>query len=819
MFSLNRTRGAHSISRNLLCAASATALALSAAPLAAQSGQAQSVTIEAQSLDAALVEVGRRYGVSILAPDSLTRGKRAPRVSGNLTAREAIGRILAGSGLTVTGSRGEFNVTRASARTQQTSQTQTARSSTREEQQADIIVSGVRYSDPETPLTRAPAEIREIPNSVTVLNSEIIEDQVVIDINDVLGNIAGIVLTADNDLTVGSGQVILRGLEDSAIPSLLRENSLPGGLTYRPDPYSIERIEVIKGPAAIAGGGAVVGGLINRQLKVADGGEYSEAILTADTFGFFRAGIDVGGTLDEAETTSGRLIVVGGAGNDERDLSDRENFQILGSLNFEIGSATQLTVQGQYLFRGGNPSNGVEFNNQTDGLPDLDPQQSLIRDDEDVLINQDHHSGQIDLVHEFLDDLTLTARLGYAETDGAQVQIYPFNYGAGLPADGVANVYAGFTGNDFSRFAGDVFLTKTFDFLGQDSSIVVGVDYFEQRQDFVRTFNFLGTEDLFNISTPFSAPDDVRENITFIDNETSLDQFGAYTQVILRPTPELTLMGGLRYDTFEQDSALVRDTVAGAGISGDVDGNSNAFTWRAGASYEVMPEVTLYGSYATSFLANTFAITIDNSLLDPEQGEQFEVGLKTSLFDDRLSATLAAFTIDRTNTPIADPNATPGLAAFTTGGDDAFDGIELELAGEPIEGLRILGAYTYIDARIVEDGNPATGVRRSAVPDHRISLFGTYEFEQGALQGFGFGGRVEFQSRAPFTSLENSGFAPSYVTFDLTAFYRDILPGADLRIYVQNVTDETFFPVGGNVNGFGGFGPVRNATASLIWDF
>ncbi|MEM1380011.1 MAG: TonB-dependent receptor [Pseudomonadota bacterium] len=607
----------------------------------------------------------------------------------------------------------------------------------------------------------------------------------------------------------------MRGLRDGAVPSLLRENSLPGGLVYRPDPYAVERIEVIKRPVAIAGGGASVGGLINRQLKVADGEQHCEAILTADPFGFFRAGVDIGGAFDPAGNTSGRLVVVGGAGDGERDRESNENLHVLGSLLFNIGANTQFTLQAQVVDRGGNPANGVAIDPRSDGLPDLDRTQSLIRDDDDVFIDQQHYSGQADLVHQFLDDLTLTARVGYAETDGDQVQIYPFTY-SGLDPSGEINVYAGYTDDDYTRFAGDIFLTKTFNLFGQESAIVGGIDYFEQRQDFLRTFNFLGTENLFDISTPFSAPDTVQEEIVFIDNETALDQFGAYLQVVLRPTPQLTLNGGVRYDTFDQDSEVARRNVGGDGNAGSIGASANEVTWRAGASYQVTPSVTAYCSYATSFLANAFSLTADNSFIDPEQGEQFEVGLRTSLFDDRLNATVAAYTIDRIGVPIFDFD---NFGFFVPGGEGSYDGIEVELAGEPIEGLRILGANAYLDAQITEDGDPNTGNLTINVPDHRLSIFSSYEWQEGPLKGFGVGGRVEYQSEAPFITAEDPGLAPSFVTLDLTAFYRDILPGADLHVYAQNVTDETFYPVGGQPTGFGGFGSVRTATASLVWGF
>ena len=688
----------------------------------------------------------------------------------------------------------------------------------------EIVVEGRRYFTESTNLTRSDAKLIEIPNSLTILSKDILEDQIVTNFNDALSNVAG-VQVADSNGIFNDANIQLRGvaLGDDGISTVLRENSLAGGLTYTADPYVVERIEVIKGPAAIAGGGASVGGLINRVLKTANDEDQTEVLVTADTFGFARAGVDINGALNDDRSLMGRIVVVGGAGEGPFQRETQNTVSILPSFKYDLSDRTEIVVQGQYVRIGGTPFGGIGVSAESDELPDIDPDFNWNFDDDGLDRDETHLSAQADVVHEFLDDLTLTARVGYGDTSQELIQLYSFNYAPGLPASGDADIYSGFRDRQTERFAADVFLTKDFELPnGLQSSFVLGVDRVRQDQTRLNTFQFLGTDNIFDPQIRFEVPNNIREENVFGETDISLIQTGVYSQLVLRPFEGATLVGGLRYDWFDQTADVFLFSVETDTFRrSEVQTTEGELTWRAGGSYDVGFGTNVYVSYSTSFLSNAFELQENGELLSPEQGRQIEGGFKSNLFNDSLFLTTSAFRIRRDGVAAPDPD-TPRFSL--PGIELELMGIEVEALGEITPGFNIVGAYSYIEGEILDDGVPddspepqLDGTDIVGLANHNLSLFATYEIQNGPWAGFGGGARIRHQSRAGF-GADFAGGIPAFTTFDLTVFYRDIVDGVDLRLYAENVTDEFYLPSFGGFNGLR-FGAQRNVTFSLTAAF
>ena len=382
-----------------------------------------------------------------------------------------------------------------------------------EQIQDTIVVRGIRYREPTTNLSRSPAHIAEIPNSLTILSDEIIKDQVITDFGDILNNAAGV--SRDGALTGFYDNFVIRGIQisGSGINTGVRENGLAGGLTYPVDPALIERVEIIKGPASIAGGGAPVGGLINRVLKTPS----DEAALSLtgiiDSFGKARASIDINRPFANSDAAA-RLVVSGASGDGSVERESGEHIAILPSVEFNLGPSTEVTLLAQYFQADGEPFVGIGL--RPDGsIPVDEADFNWNYDESGTLLDEKHQSIQADLVHEFLDDLTLTARIGYSDTESTNDRLYSFNYlGLGQPAAFIgpndAFIYAGRTSIETSRLAGDFFLRKDFQTGGNTSSVVLGVDYVEQNRDRFATYQFLGLDNIQNPQTRFEVPDDIR---------------------------------------------------------------------------------------------------------------------------------------------------------------------------------------------------------------------------------------------------------------------------------------------------------------------
>ncbi|HEY9875715.1 MAG TPA: TonB-dependent receptor, partial [Candidatus Obscuribacterales bacterium] len=193
-----------------------------------------------------------------------------------------------------------------------------------------------------------------------------------------------------------------------------------------------------------------------------------------------------------------------------------------------------------------------------------------------------------------------------------------------------------------------------------------------------------------------------------------------------------------------------------------------AFSPRIGIVYQPIEPISLYASYSSSFKPNISATTSDGSLLDPEKGRQYEIGVKGELLNGRLSTTLAAFDITKTNVATTDPND-PDFSIAA--GKYRSRGVELDVRGEIARGWNVIASYANIDAFVSQDNSIPVGDRLVNVPRNSASLWTTYEIQSGGLQGLGFGAGLFFVGERE-AALPNTIKIPSYVRTDATIFYR-----------------------------------------------
>lgn len=260
-----RSFGAERFKKSILCAASALALILPCAPALASSEAPQRVAIEAQPLDLALVEIGRRYSISITAPTQMTRGKRAPKVTGNMTAEQALSRVLAGSGLTYRKSQdGAYSLVRASTTKQSNNEAgETAAPSAiaiaQDPQKKPIIVRG----------TKQTAGIQETVESVEVFTEERIDREEVVDLLDILLSIPNVSAGGGqgNDFSIrGIGRNGVAGFGGGIASNVYVDGAPISSLALLRGPLTLwdaGQVEVLRGPqSSVQGRNALAGAIV-----------------------------------------------------------------------------------------------------------------------------------------------------------------------------------------------------------------------------------------------------------------------------------------------------------------------------------------------------------------------------------------------------------------------------------------------------------------------------------------------------------------------------------------------------------------------------
>lgn len=327
--------------------------------------------------------------------------------------------------------------------------------------------------------------------------------------------------------------------------------------------------------------------------------------------------------------------------------------------------------------------------------------------------------------------------------------------------------------------------------------IAVGADYRSAEESRFFVFNPPtdglpiadgGTGPLLNLRQPeFGnlARDTAAETRLTFDSES--DDYGFFLNDYIKLGQRVGLLAGVRYDISDPDGSGPADEVT-------------ELSPQVALNYRVNDDVVLFTSVSEAFEPNTaFALDAQGNpsgaeLFDPENSRQYEVGAKAQFFDQRLNFTAAAYEIEKSNvlTVIDD------TSQLVDG--QRSRGLELSIAGQPLDGFNIVAGYAYTDAEILTGAN--RGNRPQNAAKHTGNLWASYEFRQGRFTGLGTGiGAFYLGDR--YGSDTNTWELDSYTLFDASIWYTlnaGPLPSDSslrLQLSVKNLTDEEYYPASG----------------------
>ncbi len=605
--------------------------------------------------------------------------------------------------------------------------------------------------------TRTETPIRDIPQSIQVVPEQVIEDQRVIQLNEALRNVSGVVL--GNTRTGDTETFTVRGFEDATI---LRDGIRQftfGGLQ---ETANLEQVEILKGPASILYGSAEPGGLINLVTKKPLSEPFYEVEGSIGNYGFIEPRIDISGPLNSDRTLLYRLNTLYRRSDGFRDFDqDYERFFIAPAVTWLIGDRTDLTVELEYIDNIQPYDRGLVAIG--DEVADI-PYDRIFHEPDDFIETDEFKTGYR-LEHGFNNNWTLRNIFRYSNTS---------LYLQAAELDGVdeANGLVFRSTRDFDIYE------EAYDFqanlVGEfatgsvEHELVLGFDFRRSSQDLNLKQAFAPPFapppiSIFDPVYGFSLPD--REDIPqLFDGRSQLQQWGFFLQDLISLTDNFKVLLGGRYDIADQE-ALIRPNDFFSRSSPTQ--SDDAFSPRVGIVYQPTEQLSLYASFSRSFQPND--ITFGGDLPKPERGTQYEIGAKAEFLDGRLSATLALYDLTKTNVSVPDPNNSGFLIAL---GEQQNQGIELDVVGEILPGWNIIASYSYIDAEVTEGFQDIPeGGKPANVAENTASLWTTYEIQQGNLQGLGFGIGLFFVGER-FGDFENSFKFDDYVRTDAAIFYR-----------------------------------------------
>lgn len=782
---------ARAVHRALFSVALATPLATAmiAQPAVAQTQAEMRFDIPAGALGTALTQFASAAAVTLSFEPSSVQALHSPGLHGRYSADAGLRQLLAGSRLQVLkqGS-GSYSLLPmvgddSTLQLDTTSVTGTAVES------AYGPVSGYVASRSATG-TKTDTPILEIPQAINVITADQVQAQGARNLTQALRYTPGLATGGFTDRNSIADEITSRGFAPT--PLYLDGAYLPyaGSLGGAPqiDPYTLERIEVLKGPSSVLYGQNQPGGLINMVSKRPTREQRSQVKLGAGSYNRVNGAFDTSGPLDEQKVFTYRLVGVADKGNEMVAHAHSERLLLAPSLTWAPNEDTSLTLLAQVQ--------------RDDGLPDyqtLPMIGSLKRGPTGQHIDRDFFSGDshyndykrnqyifgYDFNHRFSDELAFRSTARYTDVRDRYKGFYL--RGFVTEGDGVDYTRANRVKLDWRQhnisYTVDNNLEYKFNTGALQHTALAGVDYrhFTRKYDGYNAYNVLPV-DLYgknNFDTSSITP--VLD--TRWDN--TVRQTGVYLQDQIKLDNWILTVGG-RQDWAEIDN---KDLLAHS-IASQRD---SKFTGRIGLTYVTEFGLAPYVSYSQSFLPTlgTAAPERGGKAFEPTEGEQYEVGLKYQPFEGTLF-TASVFQVKQKNVLTGD---TEYPQYESQNGEVRSRGVELELKSS-IENVDVLAAATYIDSFYTKSTYGDQGNRNESQAPVSASLWVDYHFTQAMLNGLTFGAGARYTGRKPGNSA-NTFDVPAYAVYDATVSY-DLgkldpsLRGLQASVNVQNIFDREY---------------------------
>lgn len=651
-----------------------------------------------------------------------------------------------------------------------------------------IIVTGERttYANTRTTTaTKTDTALVDIPQSISVVTRDLIDDQSIRTLADLARYVPG--------LGFGQGEghrdaPVLRGNQSTAD---LFVDGVRDDAEYFRDLYNVERVEILKGPNAMIFGRGAGGGLINRVTRKAAFETNREIELKGGQFGFGRASADVGGAV--TDNVALRLNAFYENSDSYRDFVGTELFGFNPTAAVQLGDDTTVRLSYEYFSDERTVDRGVPSLN---GLPFGGDRSAFFGNPNESVSEFDRNAVTGVLEHAFSDSLTFRNSLSYA--DNAKIYANVFA-GAAVQSTGDVPLISYVLSQERQNLFNQSDLIWKFDTGGIGHTVLAGVEAGVQKTDNFRTPN--NANGTVNISAPTTYAPGVFTGVQN-DNEVDLNVVGVYLQDQIEIGRYIQLVGGVRYDRFDLE---FDNNVAGGLDAARID---EVFSPRGGVIFKPADNASLYFSYSKSFLPQAGdqfnSLTPVTSDLEPESFENLEIGAKWNL-TDRLELAAALYRLDREN--VRNTGATPGTFLLT--GAQRSKGVELTLAGSITDKWEVIAGYAYQDAEITSQTTAAPAGRTLAlVPKNSFSFWSTYQ----VLPRWRVGAGVIHQGDR-FATVSNLVTLPDFTRVDAAVYY-SLSDSIDLQVNVENLTNALYFATAHNDNNITPGAP-RNVRAAL----
>lgn len=665
-----------------------------------------------------------------------------------------------------------------------------------------------------TSATKTDTELRDTPQSISVITQDQIKDQSVQSIADAVRYVPGV------QSSQGEGNrdaLVFRG--NATTGDFFADGIRDDVQTYR-DIYNTDRIEVLKGPNGMIFGRGGAGGAINRVTKEAGWDAVRELTLSLGAYDHKR----ISGDYDQAinDFVAFRINAIYEDSESYRDGVELKRYGINPTVTIKPSDKTKITLGVEYfkdehVSDRGVPSVRGSGNSQFNSRP------FKIGDDSQFFGNAKLSPNETEtnafnamIEHAFDNGLTVRNRLRYADYDKYYQNVYA---SSSVNNAGLVQLAAYRDDTDRENLINQTDLIYNLKTGSLEHKLLLGMELGKQETDNQRrqpalASDSLGAAGLVPASNPFIATASFAALARNQKSDVNITAFYVQDQIVI--TPKWQAILGLRHDKFETDYT---NRISNS----KVDVTDNVLSPRAGLIFKPIEAVSFYGNYSLSYVPRAgdqlISLTAATKDFDPEKFINYELGAKWDV-NPNLALTAAIYKLERENVAAANP-ANPGGANILIDAQET-KGVELGISGNITEKWSIFGGYAYQDAEITKrlaNTNPLNvtlaGTDVAQTPKHTFSLWNRYDFNATWGAAIGIISRSDMYAAIP--TVSQSTLLPGYTRFD-AAVYGKFSEKVRLQVNLENLTNKEYALNAHNNNNITPGSPFTGR-ATLIYDF
>ena len=701
--------------------------------------------------------------------------------------------------------------------------------------------------------TKTATAIRDIPQTINYVTKEVILDQGASTVNDVVKNVSGVSqYTTYNDFSIRGFRTTGNRNSGNLLNGMRAQTSLWSASSLA----NIERVEVIKGPAAALFGNAAPGGVINRVTKKPLLKNQNSISVGVGSWNTLKTYGDFTGPLNPKKTLLYRLNLGYEKTDSFRDLQGSESYIVAPSFSYLPNDKTRVNVDFVYQNFNGKIDRGQAF--PANGTL-YDTPISMSMSAANDFLKENTLNTTIGLSHKFNEHISFNAiylNSTYSEDmqEHTQANLYYKQIGNGANAFRYADPNKvlmlfnqrkrSFANNSFNNYFNFTFNTGIV-----KHKLLVGYDYFLSEQKYgssgttaqgylskdktkvVNTYTTTTNVLAGSVQTPTtnvpvfdlenrSAGNSYKDISKYIYRQNVLNPYEEYSHgVYVQEQMDISIVKvlvGLRQEWFTE--------ILNKGTDKETQAETKAFIPRVGLVIEASENINLYSTWVKGFQPQGANIQSDperyGGPFDYVKSELHEIGLKTEWFNKRLNATVSVFKIKQENS--LEQSAKTGKPDWRVPVDEESNGFEVDVAGRIAPNWSVVANYAYTDARIVklkeEGALKDLNMQRPSTPRHAANFWTKYIIQKGALEGLGLGVGVNYVSErlGQVGRRATAASYPEYTLVNAVLYYK--VKDVQFQVNVNNVLNRTYWISGyDNLRNFPG--APRNINATVTYNF